>query len=444
MLLVAPDPRMGIAPERIARVRVLLDAAPAAPGVAVALPGGADGVLDALILRPDGVLGLVPGPVAARSASRSRGSGSPGPGGLGTLEGGESASEEEASREVERLLALSPPASTAPRQIVAVPTGARADVPHHPSGPADSARLALTAALGAPALAAEEVHRLFVALRLADHVPGADALAGAGFTTHPSADRAAAAAAASAVPPTAPVATHRTPPASGRELPRTGRLPAQDAAPPASPNGSRGSRRSLRARGVPAWLWTWRGLAVVASAVFLVAVGGALVVVRTTATPAAAPAATDPTNPRVVGDVTFERRAQTVDSTCADHAYGLAAQFLRERACVRLDRSLWSGTSPQGPMVLAVSVVRMGDAQSAAALASLVDSSGTGNVADLLREGRTFPGAPAGLTGAGYGSRLEGDRVVIVESDWLDTSRADEPRLDQVAREAVDAAVGAG
>src|ERR1700709_2156177 len=64
MLLVAPDPRLGISPERISRVRTLLDGLPTAPGVAVALPGGPDGELDALVLRPDGGLGLLPPPPA--------------------------------------------------------------------------------------------------------------------------------------------------------------------------------------------------------------------------------------------------------------------------------------------------------------------------------------------------------------------------------------------
>ena len=67
-------------------------------------------------------------------------------------------------------------------------------------------------------------------------------------------------------------------------------------------------------------------------------------------------------------------------------------------------------------MVVSVAVVRMHDAASASAFKSLVDSSGTGNVADLLREGRGFPGAPASLGNAGYGSSLLGDSVVIAET----------------------------
>ncbi|HSK57975.1 MAG TPA: hypothetical protein VK935_02870, partial [Actinomycetospora sp.] len=73
MLVLAPDPRLGIAPERVARLRALLDAAATeapVPGVVVALPGGADGVLDAVVVRPDGVLGLAPLPAGEREAAR--------------------------------------------------------------------------------------------------------------------------------------------------------------------------------------------------------------------------------------------------------------------------------------------------------------------------------------------------------------------------------------
>src|ERR1700712_5223339 len=107
MLLVAPDPRMGISPERISRVRTLLDGLPTAPGVTVALPGGPDGELDALVLRPDGVLGLVPAPSSRRdrvgvgATTTGDGNGDAGPG-----------PQELAAAEIDRLLALADPTPT--------------------------------------------------------------------------------------------------------------------------------------------------------------------------------------------------------------------------------------------------------------------------------------------------------------------------------------------
>ena len=104
-----PIPDSGIAPERISRVRTLLDGLPTAPGLAVALPGGPDGDLDAVVLRPDGVLGLVPA-----GASRRVGVGAAVP------DGGGAGSQELAAAEIDRLLALTDPAPTAPRQVVPI------------------------------------------------------------------------------------------------------------------------------------------------------------------------------------------------------------------------------------------------------------------------------------------------------------------------------------
>ena len=96
MLLVAPDPRHGISPARIGRVRALLDGL-AAPGIAIALPGGPDGVLDALVLRPDGVLGLVPAAERVPVPTTAGVTGSTG------------GSQERAAAEIDRLLALADP-----------------------------------------------------------------------------------------------------------------------------------------------------------------------------------------------------------------------------------------------------------------------------------------------------------------------------------------------
>ena len=71
------------------------------------------------------------------------------------------------------------------------------------------------------------------------------------------------------------------------------------------------------------------------------------------------------------------------------------------------------------------------------ALKALVDSSGTGNVADLLREGRGFAGAPPSLGNAGYGSAQQGESVVIAETaPGTGSGSVGESTLDRVARQA--------
>ncbi|MDT7743921.1 MAG: hypothetical protein QOE59_2999 [Actinomycetota bacterium] len=521
MLLVAPDPRLGIAPERISRVRTLLDGLPTAPGLAVALPGGPDGDLDAVVLRPDGVLGLVPA-----EAARRVGVGAAAPGGAGA------GSQELAAAEIDRLLALSDPAPTAPRQVVPIvdrraPTTSRHEDPERTDedtgvGVATAARLVLTASAGPTVLDAAEVRRLLVAWRLAEFLPDGADLHAAGFpgeVPDVGSGRAAAAAlgpAASAPlsnppsgspshppslplsnPSSAPLSVPRGPSSSGSVPPvpggsagavpavvpaarsalasspggapeppgppRTGVLPAgpdeqaprpltaplpvapapgADVAPGplgpwASDPGSRlRRRREQRSRrlAAAAWLGTWRGLGIAAVATFAVALGVAVLVVRGVS-PAPEEAAALPV--RVVDGVSWTQQVVATEPTCEGHAYGLAVQFLREHPCVQLDRALWSGDVGGSAMVASVAVVRMGDAASASAFKALVDSSGTGNVADLLREGRGFAGAPSALGNAGYGSTQVGESVVIAETaPGAGSGSVGESTLDRIARQA--------
>ncbi len=430
MLLVAPDPRHGIAPERVRRVRRLLDGLPTAPGVAVALPGGPDGVLDALVLRPDGVLGLVP--AGDRVPVLTTGSG----GGV----------QDRAAAEIDRLLALADPTPTAPRQVVPVVDRAvpdRADPERTAEdrgiGIATAASLVLTASSGPTVLDAAEVRRLFAAWRLAGFVPDPVELAAAGFpgSLPPGVVPAARSAAVSnpggplARPTTAPIAVADPTPA-GIAVPADG-APQESPRLAGLPTDTRRRRRARREVTLPTWMATWRGLGVAAVVAFGLALGVAGLVVRGTgATPEEISA--DPV--RVVDGVSWTQRVVTSDPTCDGHAYGLAVQFLAERPCTQLDRALWTADADGTPIVASVAVVRMHDAASAAALKSLVDSSGTGNVADLLREGRGYPGAPAGLSGAGYSSTQLGEMVVITETDGT-TSKVAEPTLDRLARTAL-------
>ncbi len=461
MLLVAPDPRLGIAPERISRVRTLLDGLPTAPGLAVALPGGPDGDLDAVVLRPDGVLGLVP---ALASRRVGVGAGGPDAGGAGP--------QELAAAEIDRLLALADPTPTAPRQVVPIvdrhaPATSRHEDPERTDedtgvGVATAARLVLTASAGPTVLDAAEVHRLLLAWRLADFLPDAADLRTAGFPGEvpdggsgrsgpvPAVVPAARSAVASSpggapLPPGPPRTGVLSGPDEPSPRPLTAPLPVAAVAdlPPgalgpwATGPGSRSRRRRAhRSRRMVAldWLGTWRGLGIAAVATFGVALGVAVVVVRGVA-PTPENVAALPV--RVVDGVSWTEQVVATEPTCEGHAYGLAVQFLREHPCVQLDRALWSGDVGGSAMVASVAVVRMGDAASAAAFKALVDSSGTGNVADLLREGRGFAGAPASLGNAGYGSAQVGESVVIAETaPGAGSGSVGESTLDRIARQA--------
>lgn len=469
MLVLAPDPRLGIAPERVSRVRALLEeGSPGArvPGLVVALPGGADGVLDAVVLRPDGVLGLAPLTAGERENAREAvaAGGGHGPRGADptasapSIDPGSGPTARQAADELERLLGLPDPRCTAPRRVLG--TLGEDDV----DAGAGAARAALKAPVGSfRVIDVEDLRRLLLAFRLGDHVPDTARLAEAGFLA-PETPALQAGASPETTPVPVPADAPSPVPAARTPLPTTGRLPSSPAtsvAPseparsepsvhrPAVPGSSgprpggaiggllAGPRRAGRAaRGryggaLPDWVWGWRGLTLAAVAAFLVALGLAFLVGRAATGGGGEP---DPAATRTVDGITFTRQVATTDTSCEGHAYGQAAAFLRERGCLHLDRSLWSGNAEGREVVVAVATVQMPDTTTAGAFRSLVDSNGTGNISDLLREQRGYPGAPEQLTGQGYASAQLGDRVAVAEADGIDPDFTDGDALDRISR----------
>jgi hypothetical protein len=124
---------------------------------------------------------------------------------------------------------------------------------------------------------------------------------------------------------------------------------------------------------------------------------------------------------QAVDGVTFTLRASRVDTTCIGHSYGQVAAFFGSTGdCTGLSRALYSADVGGHPMVVAISHVRMPTAERAQALRALADTSGTGNVSDLLREGVRYDGGPERLVLSEYSSQQQGDEVTIVETSWVD------------------------
>jgi hypothetical protein len=142
------------------------------------------------------------------------------------------------------------------------------------------------------------------------------------------------------------------------------------------------------------------------------------------ATRSAAPASLATGRTQAVDGVTFTLRASRVDTTCVGHSYGQVAGFFADSDCTGLSRALYSAEVGGHPMVAAISHVRMPDAARAQALRALTDTSGTGNVADLLREGVRYDGGPEKLVNSEYSSEQQGDEVTIVETSWVDQADA--------------------
>ncbi|WP_029431308.1 hypothetical protein [Blastococcus sp. URHD0036] len=197
-----------------------------------------------------------------------------------------------------------------------------------------------------------------------------------------------------------------------------------------------------------------RRLALMAGAVvllLLVVVGGLLLLTggggdddggSGTADPTPTTAAPAVTGPEVGeqtarDDLTFTVQVVRQDDSCADHAYGRDVPgFFAEGDCAGLARALYSTEVGGRPVVVSISAVDLGAAGRATEFKALVDTDGSGNVNDLLREGEAYPGAPASLgRGAQYASALpEGGGVVtVVETAWAGPGGGSSGDLDRVA-----------
>jgi hypothetical protein len=154
----------------------------------------------------------------------------------------------------------------------------------------------------------------------------------------------------------------------------------------------------------------------------------------TTTATSAAPATLQPGSVQQIDGTSFRLEATKVEASCAQHAYDKVAGFLTANDCTGLSRALYSTEVDGHAMAVAVSKVRMSDAAGAKALRKLTDTSGTGNISDLLREGVRYPGGPSRLIASEYASDVDGAVVTIVETGWASpTAAGTSTQLDTTA-----------
>jgi len=140
---------------------------------------------------------------------------------------------------------------------------------------------------------------------------------------------------------------------------------------------------------------------------------------------------------RVADGFQFTQSAARTDADCAANAYGAVVEFFRSTPCAELDRVLYLSTVDGKPAVVSLVLVRMPDEAAATELQKLVDTSGTGNITDLLKAGVQAPGGPPELTNAGYASMRDGATVVIAEADFADPAQRDQATLDRLSTAAL-------
>ena len=132
------------------------------------------------------------------------------------------------------------------------------------------------------------------------------------------------------------------------------------------------------------------------------------------------------------------REASDHQTDCAAHAYGQVQSFFTRTPCVSVDRLLASTNQGGRAVVIASNVVTFRSAAQAQQYLTLVNADGTGNIADLLREGISYAGGPDQLPDAAFASRLDGNRVRVAEAGYVGgISSASDPTLRAIAQQGV-------
>ncbi|MGI8666888.1 MAG: hypothetical protein ACR2N4_12785 [Jatrophihabitans sp.] len=110
------------------------------------------------------------------------------------------------------------------------------------------------------------------------------------------------------------------------------------------------------------------------------------------------------------------REAGDDQTNCAAHSYGQVQAFFARTPCSSVHRTLASTNQGGRAVVIAQNVVTFDTSAQAARYLALVNSDGTGNISDLLREGVSYPGGPSSLPAAAFASRQAGGQVWVAEA----------------------------
>lgn len=215
---------------------------------------------------------------------------------------------------------------------------------------------------------------------------------------------------------------------AGHATPGPGPGPGQYAQPAAPPWGAPHPVEPVRGS-------SWKRFSVIGAALVGIVLLACVITYLSSgpSTPAAKPVPqkTPPTSD-------YSMIVEKQDPGCAERSYGRVRDFFATTDCQALIRTLYTGKADDGgQVVISVLAVTMRTAEEATRLRELVDTSNTGNVNDLLKEGAKVPGGPDRLTSAGYASKQDGRVVVIVETDFADTDRKDKAELTRIATEAL-------
>ncbi len=128
--------------------------------------------------------------------------------------------------------------------------------------------------------------------------------------------------------------------------------------------------------------------------------------------------------PKPAVPVGYTVKVTDVITDCAGHARGRTQASFKTEDCTKATRLVATGQVGGRPVLFVASRIEMASAEAASSVKQVLDGSGTGNLNDLLREGKTFPGAPAKMPVSGYASVQSGTLVTVAEAGFVDSGRS--------------------
>ena len=135
----------------------------------------------------------------------------------------------------------------------------------------------------------------------------------------------------------------------------------------------------------------------------------------------------------------FQVRLSDTVTDCAAHSRGKVKETFRRLPCVKTTRSVGTGTVNGRKVLFVVSRIEMSSSDDAAQIKAVLDGDGTGNVNDLLREGKRFAGGPRRMPPSGYASAQADEIVGVAEAGYLDGNSSDsDPALRDAAAQVAE------
>lgn len=225
------------------------------------------------------------------------------------------------------------------------------------------------------------------------------------------------------------VTTAQAPPTPTRQIPRPAVAPiaapavAPIAAPDAPPISPVDDVTPPPAPRAPSRLTTWppspKTLAIAAVLVVLL-IGGGVALSHPSGSAPKPPASAV----QAVAPAGYVVKVTDAITDCAGHSRGKAQVSFKAEDCVKATRLLATGEVGGRPVLFVVSRIQMATGEAAASIKQVLDGSGTGNLNDLLRDGMTYPGAPAKMPTSGYASLQTGTVVTVAEAGFIDNGRS--------------------